>query len=173
MANKTKILAVLAFVSFLAVTFLFTNTCFAEKISYVDLAVVFDGYEKTKDYDVKLEGIRKTEQDKIDKKVEQIKALQDKMSLLSDAEKNKKQEEIDKLARELQEYQRSAETTLVKDRNEKLQEVLKDIQAVVEEMAKKDGYDLVINERTLLYANDKLNITDTVLKKLNDKYKKG
>jgi outer membrane protein len=145
----------------------------AEKIAYVDLALVFDGYEKTKDFDLKLDGARKTEQEKIDKKVEEIKGLQDKLPLLSDEEKKNKQTEMEQLAKDLQEYQRNAETTLIKDRNDKLQEVLKDIQSVVEELAKKDGYDLVLNERTLLYAGDNLNITDAVLKKLNEQYKKG
>jgi len=172
MVSKTKML-LLAFVVSVAGIFLFGSTCSAEKIAYVDLAVIFDGYNKTKDYDVKLEDSRKTEQEKIDKKVEEIKTLQDKLPLLSDDEKKSKQEEIDKLAQGLQEYQRNAETTLIKDRNDKLQEVLKDIQGVVDEIAKQEGYDYILNERALLYGNSKLSISDAVLKKLNDKYKKG
>jgi Skp family chaperone for outer membrane proteins len=54
-----------------------------------------------------------------------------------------------------------------------LEEVLKDIQTVVDELAKQNGYELVINERALLYSVDSLNITDSVVKKLNEKYKKG
>jgi outer membrane protein len=173
MKERMKLLVVTVVVFFMAGAFLFSNTCLAEKIAYVDLALVFDGYEKTKDFDLKLDGARKTEQEKIDKKVEEIKGLQDKLPLLSDEEKKNKQTEMEQLAKDLQEYQRNAETTLIKDRNDKLQEVLKDIQSVVEELAKKDGYDLVLNERTLLYAGDNLNITDAVLKKLNEQYKKG
>jgi outer membrane protein len=165
-------LCLLVGVIFVASIFLFQGICFAQKIAFVDLAVVFDGYEKTKDYDVKLDGARKTEQEKIDKKVEEIKTLQDKLPLLSEGEKTAKQGEIDKLARDLQDYQRTAETTLIKDRNDKLEEVLKDIQGVVDELAKQEGYDIIVNNRALLYGNNSLDITTTVVKKLNEKYKK-
>lgn len=173
MEKKTVTTAVLALVFSIAGIFLFGGTCLAEKMAYVDLAVVFDGYEKTKNYDVKLESSRKAEQEKIDKKVEEIKTLQDKLPLLSEGEKKTKQEEVDKLARDLQEYQRNTETNLVKERNDKLEDVLKDIQKIVEEVAKQEKYDLIVNERALLYGNDKLDISDVILKKLNEKYKKG
>jgi len=173
MNGSRKILGLVVAGIFVASIFLLQGTCLAQKIAYVDLAVVFDGYAKTKDYDVTLDSARKVEQDKIDKKVEEIKSLQDKLPLLAETEKKAKQDEIDKLAGNLQEYQRAAETNLIKNRNTKLEEVLKDIQGVVDEIAKQNGYELVINERALLYSVDSLNITDSVIKKLNEKYKKG
>ncbi len=142
-------------------------------IAYVDLATVFDGYEKTKDYDVTLEQSQKQKQDEIDKKVENIKQLQDKLDLLNEEEKKTKQEEILELTKSLQEFQRSAEMDLTEQRNAKLKEVLQDIQDVVEEIAKQNKYDYILNDRVLLYGNETLNISQEVLNKLNEKYKKN
>jgi len=149
------------------------KSVFAEgKIAYVDLASVFDGYQKTKDYDIKLEGNQKEKQKEIDKKVEEIKGMQDKLDLLAEKEKKTKQEEIDKKTVELQEFQRNAEVSLREERNEKLKEVLQDIQDVVEGIAKEKGYDYILNDRVLLYGNESLNISNEVLTKLNENYKK-
>ena len=170
MARTVRILVCAVF---LLGAFLLQDTFAAEKIAYVDLGLVFDGYGKTKDFDVKLESSQKTEQEKIDKKVEEIKELQDKIPLLSEEEKQDKQLEIDSLAKDLQEFQRSAEMDLRQQRDERLKEILQDIQDVIEEVAKEDKYTFILNERTLLYGDESLDISNEVLKRLNDKYQKS
>ncbi len=171
MKQHSRIVVIFVFAAFFLGMFL-TGFAFAEKIAYVDLAAVFDGYEKTKDYDVNLENEQKGKQTEIDKKVEEIKAMQDKLDLLSDKEKKAKQEQIDSKTRELQEFQRNAEIDLREERNEKLKGVLQDIQDVVEEIAKQKKYDYILNDRVLLYGDESLDISKDVLKKLNDNYKK-
>ena len=167
-----KLARILVCVVFMLGVFLLQDVFAAEKIVYVDLGLVFDGYEKTKDFDVKLEDTQKTEQERIDSKVEQIKELQDKLPLLSEEEKENKEGEIDSLTRDLQEFQRSAEMDLRRQRDEKLREILKDIQDTIKEIAKDKKYTFVLNERVLLYGDDNLDISDDILKKLNDSYKK-
>ncbi|NQU18676.1 OmpH family outer membrane protein [bacterium] len=167
-----KLARILVCVVFMLGVFLLQDVFAAEKIVYVDLGLVFDGYEKTKDFDVKLEDTQKTEQERIDSKVDQIKELQDKLPLLSEEEKESKEGEIDGLTRDLQEFQRSAEMDLRSQRDEKLREILKDIQDTIKEVAKDKKYTFVLNERVLLYGDDNLNISDDILKKLNDSYTK-
>ena len=167
-----KLARILVCVVFMLGVFLSQDVFAAEKIVYVDLGLVFDGYEKTKDFDVKLEDTQKTEQERIDSKVDQIKELQDKLPLLSEEEKEGKKGEIDSLTRDLQEFQRSAEIDLRRQRDEKLREILKDIQDTIQEVAKDKKYTFVLNERVLLYGEDNLDISDDILKKLNDSYKK-
>jgi outer membrane protein len=156
-----------------ALNVLLLSEAFAGNIVYVDLASVFDEYQKTKDYDVNLEQAQKEKQGEIDKKVEAIKGMQDKLDLLADNEKKSKQEEIDKLTQELQEFQRTAEIDLREQRNEKLKEVLQDIQVVVDELAKQNKYDYILNDRVLLYGSESLDISKEVLKKLSENYKKN
>lgn len=170
MRNRAAVIVVMALC---AVAFFLSQEAFAEKkMAFVDLATVFDGYEKTKTFDVKLEESQKAKQKDIDAKVGAIKALQEKLSLAADKEKTKKQEEINAKTKELQEFQRNSEMALLKDRDDRLKEILQDIQNVVEAFAKKEKYDLILNERTLLYGDDSMDITQTILKTLNDSYKK-
>jgi len=169
MERLTRILVIAVFVLGI---FLLQDTFAAENIAYVDLGLVFDGYEKTKDFDVKLEGSQKSEQEKIDSKVEQIKQLQDKLPLLSDKEKETKGLEIDSLTRDLQEFQSSAEMELRSSRDEKLREILKDIQDTIEKVAQEKEYKFILNDRMLLYGDTTLDISNDILKRLNDSYKK-
>lgn len=172
MGHKKKLASILILAAFVLSGALLQNAFAADNIAYVDLATVFDGYEKTKDYDVTLEQAQKEKQEEIDSKVESIKEMQDKLDLLNEEEKQSKQEEIYELTRDLQEFQRTAETDLTEQRNERLKEVLQDIQDVVEEIAKQKNYDYILNDRVLLYGKETLDISQDVLKQLNDNYKK-
>ncbi len=152
--------------------FLFQQAFAEYNVVYVDLSLVFDGYEKTKEYDTNLDSVQKTKQKEIDRRVEEIKKLQDELPLLSEKEKKNKQDEIDSKTKDLQEYQRSAEMDLRKDRDDRLKEVLQDIQAIVDDFAKQKGYDFILNIRVLLYGNKSLDVSSEVLKVLNENYKK-
>lgn len=172
MRAGSKWIRVLVIMPLVLGSFLLSNVFAAEKIAFVDLGMVFDGYLKTKDYDTRLEDSKNKGQKDIDTKVSEIKGLQDKLSLLSDKEKEKKQEEITKKTKDLQEFQRTTETTLLKERDERLKEILDDIQKVVTELAKKEGYTLIVNDRVLLYGDPSMDISKKVLDQLNDNYSK-
>jgi outer membrane protein len=166
-----KFAVIFLFVAFVFSIGLVKDVFAAGKIAFVDLATVFDGYEKTKEYDVKLESTQKEKQTEIDKRVNAIKEMQNKLPLLSDQEKKGKETEISTKTKELQEFQSAAEIDLREERNERLKEVLQDIQNVVEEIAKANQYDFILNDRVLLYGNDALDISKEVLSKINEKYK--
>jgi len=142
------------------------------KFAYVDLATAFDSYQKTKDYDTKLQDMQQGKQKEIDVKVKEIKDAQDKLPLLAEKEKAKKQAEIDAKTKDLQDFQRKAETELREQRDNSLKEILKDIQDVVNDMSKKEKYMFVFNERVLLYGDPALDITKTVVDKLNSQVSK-
>lgn len=173
MKKCKKLVIALFFAVFILNIFLLKELFAAEaKIAFVDLSVVFDEYTKTKDYDSQLEDSQDAKQKEIDKKVQAIKEMQDKLPLLAEKEKKNKQEEIDSKTRDLEGFRRDAENDLRKQRDERLKEVLEDIQKVVEDVAKQKGYDFILNERVLLYGNDSLDISKDILKMLNDNYKK-
>ena len=150
----------------------FTAVAFAKdmKIAYVDLSRLFDNYQKTKEYDAILqkesEGFQKEREGMINK----VRDAQGKLALLKDDEKQKVQADIDKQKSELIEYDKQKRTELAKKRDEKVREILLEIEKIVSEMAKKEGYDYVLNDRVLIYGDQTQNITDKVLKSLNDGY---
>ena len=148
---------------------------FAEKvlkIAYVDVGRLFDEYEKTKSYDKVLEADSKKFEEERNKKIDQIKELQGKLAMLKDAEKTKSEKDMEKLKNEIMEFDRSKRTDLTKARDEKVREILLEIEKVVAEYAKAEGITFVLNDRTLIYGQEDLNITAPILKTLNENYSK-
>ena len=144
----------------------------ADKMGYVDLSRAFSEYGKTKDYDKILNDKQNVYAAERDKKVAEIKQLQDKFNLLSDKEKESKKTELENKVKDLQEYDRLKQTDLRKDQDEKMKEILKDIEDVVKQYAEKEGYTMVFNDRVLIYEVKSMDITDKVMEILNKGPKK-
>ncbi len=140
------------------------------KFAFVDLSRVFDNYQKTKDSDVVLQKDSQAFQTERDKMIEKIRDGQGKLALLKETEKQKVQADIDKQKQDLIEYDKQKRTELAKARDEKVREILLEIEKNVSEMAKKEGYDMIFNDRVLVYGDQTMNLTDKVLKGLNDSY---
>ncbi len=156
-----------------AVIMSFSSTCFSKdlKIGYVDIFKVFNDYEKTKDYDKKLEKKKNDVEKNLEAKKAVIEKLQNKMSLLKE---NKKAEEEEKLKKEIQEYrevEREAFTDIKKERDEKMKNIVEDIDKIIEDYAKKNDFDLVVNSNAILYGAKTMDITSQILKISNKKYK--
>jgi Skp family chaperone for outer membrane proteins len=60
---------------------------------------------------------------------------------------------------------------LRKDRDEKLKEILQDIEKVVQAYAQKNGYDFIFNDRVLLYGAASADVTQDIVEALNTSYK--
>lgn len=137
------------------------------KIAYVDLAKVFDEYKKTKDAEKNLEEKSKVKEDERKKMVDELRKMKDEQALLSEKAKADKQATIDAKIKVLQDFDNKARTDLVKERNDMLGGIMKDIEGVVTDYAKTSGYDLVLNSRMLLYGAQQYDVTADILSKLN------
>jgi Skp family chaperone for outer membrane proteins len=144
----------------------------ADKLGYVDLSRTFSEYGKTKDYDKVLGEKQTAYTTERDKKVAEVRQLQEKMSLLSEKEKEAKKGDLENKVKDLQEYDRQKQTDLRKDQDEKMKEILKDIEDAVKQQAEKDGYTMVFNDRVLVYQNKSMDITDKIIEILNKGGKK-
>lgn len=138
-----------------------------EKVGYVDVAKVFDGYQKTKDNDTTLQAAGKKKEEERDAFVHEIRRLKDEQALLAEDAKQKKQEAIDAKIRELQEFDAAARRELGEERNIKVREIFKDIDDVVQRYGERKGFDLVLNDRVLLYRNPRFDVTKEILEELN------
>ena len=160
-----KILTIMVFVLTLS-----TTTAYAEKntkIGFVDLSRLFDEHHKTANYDVQLEGEHKQFEDDRNSKIEKIQESQGKLALLNESKKAALEEEIEMMKADLLEYDREQKTTLTKERNEKIREILLEIEQQVSTFAEKEGYDVILNDRVLIYGNPAKDLTDEILSKLN------
>lgn len=139
----------------------------ADKFGYIDLSRTFSEYNKTKGYDKTLSDKEKVYTDERDKKVAELKAFQDKVSLLNDKEREAKSTELQAKVKEFQDYDRTKQADLRKDQDERMKEILKDIEEAVKKYAEKEGYTLVFNDRVLVYQTKSMEITSQIVAILN------
>jgi outer membrane protein len=139
----------------------------ADKFAYVDLTKIFSEYSKTKDYDKVLGDKQSAYEGERDKMVGDIKSFQDKMNLLSDKEKEAKKGDLEDKVKKLQEFDRQKQTDLRKEQDEKMKELLKDINDTIKGYAEKEGYTLIFNDRVLVYQDKSMDITDKIVELIN------
>ncbi len=162
----------------IAMSFIFVVSAQAQatdgkKMGYLDLSRVFDGYVKTKQYDTAMEAQHKDFEKERNAKIEKLREIQQKFDLAKEAEKTKIQDDLNKMQTELIEYDRQKKMDLTKDRDEKIREILLEIEKVVSDWAKAQGYGLIFNDKVLIYGDKAVyDITDPILQILNDNYSK-
>jgi outer membrane protein len=137
------------------------------RLAYVDLAKVFEEYKKTKDAEKTMEEKGKVKEAERKKMIDELRKLKDEQALLSEKAKAEKQKDIDAKIKILQDFDMKTRDELLKERNDTLGVLLKEIEAVVNAMAKDKGYDMVLNSRTLLYGAPEYDLTAEAIKSLN------
>ncbi len=142
------------------------------KIGYVDLGKVFDNYQKTKEFDAVLQSEGEAFQKERDGMVQKIQDAQSKLALMNDTQKAAMQADIENQKNEVVAYDREKRAELAKKRDDKVKEILSEIQGIVTTIAKNEGYTYVLNDRVMIFGDPQYNITDEVMKNLNDSYKK-
>ena len=147
----------------------------APKYGFVDVAKIFDEFQKTKENDRVLQEAGKKKEDERDSFVREIRQMKDELALLSDDAKAKKQEALSKKIKDLQDFDNDTRQALGEQRNGVVREIFKDIDTAVQAVGQKKGLDLVFNDRALLYHNPKLDLTREITDQLNKNYtpKKG
>ena len=144
----------------------------ADKFAYVDLTKIFSEYTKTKDYDKVLGDKQSAYESERGKMVAEVKGFQDKLNLLSDKDKEAKKTELENKIKNLQEFDRQKQGDLRKEQDERMKELLKDINEAIKQYAEKEGYTMVFNDRVLVYQDKSLDITDKIVAIVNKGSKK-
>jgi outer membrane protein len=155
--------------------FLFSGLTFAQsagKIGFVDLSRAFDEYNKTKDFDKELEKKGDIKQVDREKLVKEIRNMRDEMELMNEKARETKEKDIEAKIKTLQEFDQDTKTVLTKERDDMVKDILKEMNSVIQEYGKNQGYSIILNDRVLLYGDPAEDLTDKIIKILNDSYKK-
>jgi len=139
------------------------------KIGYVNLARVFDEYERTKTTDAMLEKKGKQKETELEAKLNELKKLRQSLELLSDEAREAKSREIEEKSEELQRFRTSTARDLRRERDRIAREILEEIQRGIAEHAKANGFSLIVDERSLLYGQPAYDVTTNILKLLNSR----
>ena len=140
------------------------------KIGYVNLARVFDSYQRTKDSEQQLERKGTQKQAELEAQVNDLKKIREGLDLLSDAVRESKAKELEEKSDEFQRVKTKSERELLRERNETARVIVDDIEHAVAEFAKANGFSIILDQRSLLYGMEGYDVTDEVLKMLNDRY---
>jgi outer membrane protein len=146
------------------------------ELAVVDIQKVLQDSEAAKDIREQIKVQRDKYQAEITKQEEDLRSSEQKLtqqkSILSqDAFKEKREEFKEKLTkaqRDVQEKRSQLDNAL----NDSIGEVQKVVFQIISDMAKEKGFKIAIPTSQILYSEPGLNITEDVLKKLNDKLPK-
>ena len=142
----------------------------ATRLGYVNLARVFDGYQRTKDSESQLEHKGTQKQAELEAQVNDLKKMREGLDLLNDSVRDSKAKELEAKSDEFQSLKTKSQRELLRERNETARVIIDDIEHAVAEYAKANGFSIILDQRSLLYGADGYDVTDAVLKMLNDRY---
>jgi outer membrane protein len=146
------------------------------KIGYIRSDMIFKQYKGTKDaqdkYDKEVAGWEQDAAAK-EKKIKELEDQMEKQGLLMSGEKKKSmEEEINRLKVEYKEFVYKVfgqGGDAFKKNTEYTKPILKQINAILEEIGKNEGYDFIFDATAggLVYASNAYDLTDRLVKELN------
>lgn len=147
----------------------FSCSSFAEdvKMCYINMRKVFYEYQKTKEFNQNLEKQDERVKSEIEKRTHEIRKMRDEIDLLSEKARAKKQPELREKIKELDDFRKEKIEGFIRQKDTMFKEIRKDILAISSDIAKKNGYEIVFDQAVFVYASEKYDITDTIIKELN------
>jgi len=157
----------------LMVLSLCSGTALAEtKIGFVDTVKLMEAAPQAKSAQSKIESEFAPREKELVALQREIKKLEDKLSrdsaVMSESERTKLERKILSKRRDMKRTQEEFRDDLNIRRNEVLAKLQKDMYQAVVTLAKEQKFDLILSQG-VVYSSDKVDITDSVLKKLKAK----
>ena len=146
------------------------------KPAVIELEKLVNEVEDGRAAKAKLQVEFKKKQKMLDDKQAELKKLEDSIRNPSAAMKEEaRQAKADEFQEKLADVQQLFNTTqqdMVKRQQEVMLEIVKKAEPIIQDIAKKEGFDIVLNKTpaVVVYAKPELNITDIVLKRYNASY---
>lgn len=145
----------------------------APKIGVIIVDKVLKEYKGTQAKEAEFQKLSEGKQQEREKKVSEIRGLRDELALLNEENRDRQRAQIEQKLQALAMFDQQAKASLAEMREEALTGLFKDMESVVGEMAKTGGYDLVLTDRAVLFRVDALDMTDEVIKALNERQGKA
>lgn len=145
----------------------------APKIGWVRMNKLFDKYDKTKSLESQLESLGKSKQTEREQIVSEIKGMRDELVLLNEQARLERQKTIEEKLKVLAGFDRQTKESLHAKREEAFAAVVGEIEKMVAEYAKENGFSIVLTEQSVIYGAESIDVTEPILKLLNERYTKG
>jgi outer membrane protein len=160
-------------IGWMTVLSLCSGTVLAEtKIGFVDTVKLMEAAPQAKSAQSKIEAEFAPREKELVALQREIKKLEDKLTrdgtVMSESERTKLERKILSKRRDMKRTQEEFRDDLNIRRNEVLAKLQKDMYQAVVTLAKEQKFDLILSQG-VVYSSDKVDITDSVLKKLKAK----
>jgi len=158
---------------FFVLSFSFISQSHAKelKIGAVDIEKIYSSYGKAKESRQEIQGKKESRQIELAKKQADLQVLISEYSRnassMKEADKQEYNKKIRDLRAEIISYTRLSNRELTAENRQFVQARLNEIAAIVQDYARKNGFDLVIDKKSLPFFSDTYNLTDEMIKLLN------
>jgi len=163
----------------LLASFIISTTAFAAdlKLGYIDMQRALNGSEAGKEAKEQLATRLKKYQDEINVKQEDLKRLKDEVekqgTFLNDATRASKEKDYQQRLKEFQRFTKDAQDELQGKDEEFTRKILEGMEKVVQEYGRKNGFTFIfVKNESMLFVDDKVDLTEEVLKLFNANRKK-
>lgn len=147
------------------------------KIGYVDLQKALNTSEAGKAAKERISKKVKEYEGTIDARQKEIKKLKEELEkqamLLSEDARGAKERDYQQKVKEFQRFTKDIQEELQQKDNDFTKQILEELFKVIKEVGEKEGYTLILeqSESSILYADEKVNLTDKVIKAFDAKKK--
>ena len=131
---------------------------------------VFDGYQRKQESEQALEQKGKQKQAELEGRFNELKKMRQGLELLNDQAREARAKELEEKSDEFQRLKSKSQRDLLRERNRIARTILQEIEKAVAEYAKANGFAVILDERSLLYGETVFDVTDEVLRLLNERY---
>ncbi|OGR28737.1 MAG: hypothetical protein A2X79_02360 [Desulfuromonadaceae bacterium GWB2_53_15] len=156
-----------------------STTAFAAdlKLGYIDMQRALNGSEAGKEAKEQLAARLKKYQDEINVKQDELKRLKDEVekqgTFLNDATRAAKEKDYQQKLKEFQRFTKDAQDELQGKDEEFTRKILEGMEKVIQEYGRKNGFTFIfVKNESMLFVDDKADLTEEVLKLFNANRKK-
>lgn len=147
------------------------------KLGYIDMQRALNGSEAGKEAKEQLAAKVKKYQDEINVKQDELKKLKDELEkqgmLLSESARSSKEKDYQNKLKDFQRFTKDAQDELQGKDEEFTRKILEGMEKVIQEYGRKNGYTFIfVKNESMLFVDEKADLTEEVLKLYNSNRKK-
>lgn len=153
-------------------------SCDKQKTAFVNTEKIVQDYQEMNDardkYTKMSEDIQASLQPKIDSYETKMQMYQQTAQRMSNAERAQKEEEIMTLQNQIRNEQQTKSRRLQEESQTAIDDIVKRVKDYIKEYGAREGYDYIYGQSEtssgVLYGKEEYDVTEKILKELNDKY---
>ncbi len=142
------------------------------KIGHVDTIEVFNEYQRTIDQDEQLEAKKEEVKKTLEEQEEKIRESQGRLEVLREDQREAERQKLQEMMERYSQLRQVELEEITRKRDGMMRDIVEDIDQTIKDYARKNGYDLIINGNSVLYAPKKNDLTAEVLSILNRVYRR-